>query len=93
MTINVHQLLHLVNVVQNLGPLWVYSCFSFESLNGKLLKLVHGANKPVLQIANAVTSMLRIPELGGRLVPNSKAASLYGHFQGRGSKRASAVEI
>lgn len=38
MTINVHTLLHLVETVQDLGPLWVYSCFFFESLNGLFVK-------------------------------------------------------
>jgi hypothetical protein len=71
----------------------VYSCFSFESLNGKLLKLVHGANKPVVQIANAVTYMLRIPELGERLIPDSKAACLYSHLRNRGIKYTSAIAI
>ena len=42
MTSNVHQLLHLCDVVRNLGPLWVYSCFTFESINGELLSLFHG---------------------------------------------------
>ena len=31
MTSNIHQLLHLCDVVRDLGPLWVYSCFTFES--------------------------------------------------------------
>ncbi|XP_026475923.1 uncharacterized protein LOC113381164, partial [Ctenocephalides felis] len=41
-SINVHQLLHLPDCVQNLGPLWVYSCFEYEDINGQLLKLIHG---------------------------------------------------
>lgn len=39
---NVHQLLHLLNRVKNLGPSWSCSCFEFENLNGRFLKLVHG---------------------------------------------------
>ena len=34
--INVHQLLHYPDIVQRLGPLWVYICFEYEDLNGKL---------------------------------------------------------
>ena len=33
MGINVHGLLHLVDVVKDLGPLWVTSCFSWFSCN------------------------------------------------------------
>jgi len=40
---NVHGLLHLADAVQDLGPLWVHSCFPFESLNGNILKLYHGS--------------------------------------------------
>ena len=39
---NVHMLRHLTFHVLNWGPLWVYSCFSYESLNGELKKYFHG---------------------------------------------------
>ena len=39
MTINIHNLLHLPDVVRNLGPLWSNSCFPFEAANGELLKI------------------------------------------------------
>lgn len=41
-SINIHQLWHLSNNVIKMGPLWVFSCFEYENLNGQLLKLVHG---------------------------------------------------
>ena len=40
-TMNVH-LRHLVWQVRNWGPLWSYSCFPFESVNGEIRKLFHG---------------------------------------------------
>lgn len=43
-TLNVHGLVHLPEVVQNLGPLWAHSCFPFESANGDILKLFHGSS-------------------------------------------------
>lgn len=46
MSINVHSLLHLPDVVHKLGPLWAHSCFPFESFNGDLLHFFHGS-KPV----------------------------------------------
>jgi hypothetical protein len=63
MTMNVHQLLHLTDVVKRLGPFWVYSCFSFEGMNGTLLNLIHGGNKPIKQIANSVTTMSKVTEI------------------------------
>ncbi len=41
-TMNVHMLKHIPQCVQNWGPLWAYSCFSFESINGHLKKHFHG---------------------------------------------------
>ncbi len=43
MSMNVHSLLHLPNVVEDIGPLWAHSCFQFESANGQLLQLFHGS--------------------------------------------------
>ena len=42
MTYNVHQLLHLRDCVEDLGPLWSHSCFFFEDLNGDFRDLFHG---------------------------------------------------
>lgn len=42
MTYNVHQLLHLTDSVEDLGPLWSHSCFFFEDLNGDFRDLFHG---------------------------------------------------
>ena len=40
MTANLHQLLHLPQCVNNNGPLYIYSCFPFEGMNGRLLNLI-----------------------------------------------------
>ena len=45
MTMNVHNLLHLPSVVRQLGPLWVNSCFGFETAIGELLSLFHGSQR------------------------------------------------
>lgn len=42
-TFNLHQLLHLKNNVENLGPLWSNSCFPFEDYNGDLKGYFHGS--------------------------------------------------
>ncbi|XP_043472593.1 uncharacterized protein LOC122505177 [Leptopilina heterotoma] len=58
MSCNVHLLLHLPEVVEKLGPLWQYSCFTFEDINGKLKKLVHSSKNAELQIYNGFSLYL-----------------------------------
>ena len=41
-TMNIH-LSHLVDCVRNWGPLWSYSRFVYETMNGQLKKLFHGS--------------------------------------------------
>ena len=50
-TMNVHLLRHLVFNVRNWGPLWSYSCFGFESVNGELKKLFHGTRDMSQQVS------------------------------------------
>ena len=53
MSANVHGLLHLPNLVADMGPLWAHSCFPYENSNGELLKLFHGSqgvDKQVIDI-------------------------------------------
>ena len=59
-SINVHQLLHLSDIVERLGPLWVYSCFVCENLNGELLRLVHGTCQIDTQIARSQHQFIRM---------------------------------
>ena len=42
MTMNVHLLQHLPFCVRQFGPLWSFSCFAFENLNGFLSGCIHG---------------------------------------------------
>ncbi|XP_011859941.1 PREDICTED: uncharacterized protein LOC105557338 [Vollenhovia emeryi] len=65
-SINLHQLLHLPDCVQMLGPLWAYTCYEYEDLNGKLLKLIHGTCHIDTQIAQSqhqFIKMMRFIEL------------------------------
>lgn len=50
MSANIHILLHLPEVVEDLGPLWAHSCFPFETANGELLKLFHGSQSVDKQV-------------------------------------------
>ena len=45
-----HSLIHLTKCVCNLGPLWCYSMFEFESMNGQLKSLVHGTRSSLDQL-------------------------------------------
>lgn len=58
---NVHMLQHLPNCVQYWGPLWVYSCFHFENMNGTLKSLFHGTRNMTKQVIMTymVTSTVR----------------------------------
>lgn len=46
-TINIHLVRHLADVVKNLGPLWAHSAYGFEANNG----IVVDGNKIVLKIS------------------------------------------
>ena len=62
-TINIHSLVHLPQLVRDMGPLWSTSCFAFEAANGELLKLFHGTQHVDLQIVNAVYVYQTLPSL------------------------------
>lgn len=50
-SLNVHNVgAHLVTYVQSWGPLWAWSCFPFEDLNGALLESVHGTGNQCRQL-------------------------------------------
>lgn len=68
MTLNIHNLLHLPNCVRNLGPLWTSSCFSFEDVNGKLLRLIHGTQGVEEQIICSMAAMHKLPSLADDII-------------------------
>ena len=47
---NVHLLRHLTYYVRSWGPLWAFSCFGFESINGDLKKFFHGTTNMSEQV-------------------------------------------
>ena len=53
-TLNAHSLIHLVALVRMWGPIWVYSCFGFESVNGHLKKLFQGIRQILGQLVFSV---------------------------------------
>lgn len=80
MTLNAHLLLHLPKCVKDLGPLFVYSCFPFESLNGDLLKLFHGTQYVETQILSAVNNHQILPLLIGKMSGTALDCSIVKKF-------------
>lgn len=60
-TSNMHSLLHLVDFVKIWGPLWVYSMFGFENMNGFLGGTYHGTKRIVLQMSFQLQLRLSLP--------------------------------
>ncbi len=50
-TANIHSLEHTVSLVRLWGPLWAYSMFAFENLNGYLGKTYHGTRRIIFQMS------------------------------------------
>lgn len=79
---NVHYLVHLVDNVRALGPLWTHSCFHFEDKNGFLLKLVHGTQNVQFQLVTAVSIIQKLPSLENDIEKSTeKAYKLYQAMQ------------
>ena len=62
-TLNVHQLLHLVDEVRDLGPLYTHDCFSFEDKNRVVLNFIHGTQAIASQLIDAVRFTQNIPQI------------------------------
>ena len=79
MTANLHHLLHLPEVVSNFGPLFAaYSCFPFESQNGKLLKFVKGTQHVDLQIIESIALTQKLPQIAEEVLSlENEALALY----------------
>lgn len=73
LTINFHLILHLADLVELLGPMWVFTCFPLENLNGIILSLVHGTRWAEMQIASSIQTCLALPTLIADLSDESKA--------------------
>ena len=93
MTCNIHQLLHLPDMVVQMGPLWAYSCFSFENANGNVLKFFNGTQNVDFQIVetvNLMQTLLKLEKL--YLKPNSSEETLYKSMKGTLSRNDHLLE-
>ncbi|XP_062567995.1 uncharacterized protein LOC134230240 [Saccostrea cucullata] len=76
-TSNIHLLLHIVDKVEDLGPLWSSSCFYFEDFNGQLRRLFHGTQHIQCQIAFAVGVHQSLPQLSQMLNHGTSERDLF----------------
>ena len=61
MTLNLHNVgQHLCYYVRQLGPLWSWSCFPFEDMNGAVLEQVHGTGNVCQQILWTINIQKRL---------------------------------
>ena len=72
---NIHLLLHLVESVRQLGPLWTHSCFHFEDCYGFLLKLIHGSQSVQFQIVSAISMLQGLPLLAENYLKSANNAA------------------
>ena len=60
-TANMHSLQHTVPLARLWGPLWVYSMFGFENLNGYIGSMFHGTQKIVYLMSFQIQLRQTIP--------------------------------
>uniref|UniRef100_A0A6V7IHC1 Transposase domain-containing protein n=1 Tax=Bracon brevicornis TaxID=1563983 RepID=A0A6V7IHC1_9HYME len=88
MTCNLHSLLHLCQIVQDFGPLSIYSCFPFENANGILKSLLHATRDAQLQIYDAVSSYVQLDSLKSKfLEKDSNAMEFCNRLERKGTHR------
>lgn len=87
MTMNVHLLNHLVFCVENLGPLWSQSMFSFESNNATFSRYVIGSTDIIAQL----TSRYMIDKSTQRQL-HPKRSGTFAHLSGKKTIKLSARE-
>lgn len=64
---NAHSLIHLCDFVRQWGPLWCYSAFGFENMNGYIKKHCHGTRNVLPQLIQAVSMRQTLPLLHKKL--------------------------
>ena len=60
---NVHLLSHLAETVRHWGPMWVYSCFHFETMNAVLKSVFHGTRDMSEQVYAVFMQLQNVLEI------------------------------
>lgn len=50
MVYNIHLVTHICENVRNFGPLWNFSLYAYENVNGTLKKYIKSPNEPMIQV-------------------------------------------
>lgn len=50
MIYNLHLLNHICDSVRNFGPLWNFSLYCYENVNGALKRYIKGPKQPIIQV-------------------------------------------
>lgn len=80
MTINIHLLMHITSCIQRLGPTWTHSCFSYESLNSKLMDGVHGTKYFLEQIAKRTKLIRAVSYLETHIICSEEVKNMMGKY-------------
>ncbi|KAI8491633.1 hypothetical protein Bbelb_308330 [Branchiostoma belcheri] len=72
-TMNIHLLRHLAHNTALYGPLWTYSCFGFETMNGHIKRMVHGTRFVVEQITCPMLTADNLQRLVSALDPERES--------------------
>ena len=72
--------MHLPNTVRELGPLWVYSFFHFEGLNGILKNLAHGTQQVDKQLITSYSYVKQLPAIANEYTQSSPHIEAFKHI-------------
>ena len=75
-TANAHSLIHLSDFVRRWRPLWCYSTFGFENMNGFLRKHCHGTRNILPQMIDAICTRQALPLLHQKLAASENEATM-----------------
>ena len=76
-TMNCHTLIHLCESVERWGPLWCYSTFGFENLNGYIKRHCHGTRNVLPQLIHNVRTHQTLPFLQAKLGATENSATMH----------------
>lgn len=77
MVFHIYSLLHLADLVEAYGPLWVFTNFPFENANGILKLLVHATRNAQIQICLEVSLYLTLDVLKKSISASAVTVSFF----------------
>ncbi len=74
--LNTHLLIHLCQQVRQWGPLWAFSAFGFESMNGHLMRYLHGTYRLADQLVFSLNLKETLNSLHSKLLSTETEQTL-----------------